>query len=351
MKEDKFQNLVDSKGKILKFSEEGFRNLVVNYPNHCFVCGAESIQSSPNNVNSVVFNGEHVVPNWLINHFGLNAKKVTMFLPSGQEMTYGKKMPCCQECNSHFGLFFEEPISEAVKSGGINKWLKVEDHQFKFHAWLSFVFFKIHLFERDFYDLRSKNEVCPSKLGDGYEYGQLFDMHTLMRAAVFGNRFESTPGRARRHAFGSQYIFDVQDNGVDFDFCSSLTYKTFYLRFNNTCIVSTFDDSGFSETIGKALLSSLAKTVPSNNALYKRIKHPRWIFNFFCAIRSTVSFDKPLYTHRFSKGKSDTHVGMVEMMKIAPLNLKNFQDEAYIGETIRFAENLWTFYPNPSVDE
>lgn len=57
----KSKSIYDSYGKIIQFSYEDYIANIVK-GNCCFICGAEP--------GSKPFNSEHVIPHWILRHFG-----------------------------------------------------------------------------------------------------------------------------------------------------------------------------------------------------------------------------------------------------------------------------------------
>lgn len=74
----------------------------------CFMCGA-----SPQDKE---FNDEHVIPKWILRK--LDIYKLSITLPNDTKIRYGQyTVPCCKECNSFLGSYFEEDIAAAVDGG------------------------------------------------------------------------------------------------------------------------------------------------------------------------------------------------------------------------------------------
>jgi hypothetical protein len=94
-------------GRLLYCSAERFVTNVCE-GHHCFICDRTERE--------VVFNREHVLPNWLLRQYGLHAESVT--LPNEELHGYGTyTIPCCVACNKRLSEHFEIPISEAFAGG------------------------------------------------------------------------------------------------------------------------------------------------------------------------------------------------------------------------------------------
>src|SRR5262245_5880933 len=101
------RSIEDEQGRVLFYSADRFLRDVVE-GNCCFNCGAAP--------DSVAFNDEHVVPDWVLRRFRLHDKRIV--LPGGSQIPYGKyKVPCCQPCNSRLGEAVEKPISALFAEG------------------------------------------------------------------------------------------------------------------------------------------------------------------------------------------------------------------------------------------
>lgn len=288
MQTDEHGNFCFESGKVLRFSKSGFDRLIQHYPSQCFICGA-IIDKDMQKISLSPSNGEHVIPSWLINHFRLIGREGTMTIPSGQSLSYGKKMPCCTTCNSDCGSHFEKPIAEQVKSGNIKSWLTNEMNILTFQAWLAFIFIKTHLFEKDLFDIRHRSPAPRRLLGDGYDYESMHNMHTLLRAVLHGHQFAAPEGLRKRNVFGSIHFFDIKEDGVNFDFCSSLAQQTIYMRFNNFGAILVLGDQGFTECLAQPILSLKSMEPRLCGTPFDFDENARRRFSLFCALSSSFS--------------------------------------------------------------
>jgi len=134
--------IIDDNGKIIFFSCERFVKDICQ-GECCFICGI-----SPS---ATKFNNEHILPNWLLRHFGLQGKSLT--LPNNTDFKYAKyTIPCCEGCNTLMGREIEEPIRELVVQGGeaVNDYLRKESQHGRhlFSTWMALIFIKAHLKDR-----------------------------------------------------------------------------------------------------------------------------------------------------------------------------------------------------------
>lgn len=221
----------DETGKTVYFSFEKFQDEICK-KGHCFVCGAK-----PDNA----FNDEHVMPNWLQRHCGI--QKEGLDLPNGQKATYGTyKIACCSGCNSLLGDVYEVPISEVVKGGETAVIDFVEnDGAPLLCGWLSLIFLKVHL--RDFRNRVSLDNRAPTEtIGDSYELHHLHHAHAVARAITAGVDIDPD-------VFGTLLILGMGSTGDLFDYCDNLDGRTLLLQVNGVAFVYVIDDCGATSTM------------------------------------------------------------------------------------------------------
>ncbi|UTS89583.1 hypothetical protein [Rhizobium anhuiense] len=219
-------SIVDETGKTIFFSFEKFQDEICK-KGHCFVCGAKPDRT---------FNDEHVIPNWLQRHCGI--QRLTLDLPNGQKATYGTyKIACCSGCNSLLGDIYETPISEAVKGGEKALIEFVQNGGASLlSAWLTLIFLKVHL--RDFRNRVSPDNRAPAEMiGDSYELHHLHHVHAVARAITAGVEIEP-------NVFGTLHILGIVSTGDLFDYCDNLEGRTLLLQANNIAFVYVIDDCG-----------------------------------------------------------------------------------------------------------
>ncbi len=219
-------SFVDETGKTLFFSFERFRDEICKN-GHCFVCGAKPDKA---------FNGEHVIPNWLQKHCGI--QKEALNLPNGQKAAYGTyKIACCSGCNSLLGEVYEVPISKVLKGGeaAVIDFLESGGAPL-FCGWLSLIFLKVHLRDfrnRVFLDERAAAET----IGDSYELQHLHHVHAVARAVTAAVDIDPK-------VFGSLHVLGLVSSGDLFDYCDNLAGRTLLLQVNEIAFVYVIDDCG-----------------------------------------------------------------------------------------------------------
>jgi hypothetical protein len=93
---------IDNKGKIIFFSEYGFKQRIIKRKD-CFICGARQDSYKK-------FNDEHVIPDWIESRYPSASKFVGLpNLTSFRRDQY--KVPCCKVCNEKMGNEIEQPMS------------------------------------------------------------------------------------------------------------------------------------------------------------------------------------------------------------------------------------------------
>jgi hypothetical protein len=86
-------SVIDETGKVIFFSTERFVNDIC-LGHCCFICGAQP-ESRP-------FSDEYILPEWLLRHFDLFSRTIT--LPNEGKIRYDRyTVPCCVDCNALMG--------------------------------------------------------------------------------------------------------------------------------------------------------------------------------------------------------------------------------------------------------
>ena len=179
-------SVVDSRGRILYFSCPRFISDICQ-GNDCFICGAKP--------NTVGFNNEHILPDWVLRRYNLHNRVIT--LPNGRGFRYGEfKIPCCIECNKIMGTKFEAPISELFSKGhsAVSQELK-DNGPLKLFCWMSLIFLKAHLKDTllNFHFDRRKGDM---------KMGELSYLGRATPCALYCTCF---PYRLRGHARGHRF--------------------------------------------------------------------------------------------------------------------------------------------------
>lgn len=222
-------SVIDAAGKVMFFSTERFISDIV-LGEYCFICGA-----SPN---QKLFNDEHILPEWLLRHYDLFSRSIT--LPNGASVRYDKyTVPCCADCNSLMGDTIETVISGVVKGGldSINEFVS-NGGGLKLFVWLGLIFLKTHLKDRSLrfnLDTRQGN----TKIADDYDWNDLHHVHCLVRC-FYNNCF------VEPEAFGSFLIIPTKSEiSLDlFDYSDLYFAQTILLKLGDVALVAVLNDTG-----------------------------------------------------------------------------------------------------------
>lgn len=197
--------------------------------NCCFMCGA-----SPKDKE---FNDEHVIPKWILRKLGIY--KLSITLPNDTKIRYGQyTVPCCKECNSFLGSYFEEDIAAAVDGGieSVNSYI-VNGGAWKIFLWLSLIFFKTHLkdsYLRKHLDQRKGEEPISSD----YDWGLLHHIHCMIRATQNGVSISD-------ECFGTTIVLPAKTAAhiENYDYRDVYAANTILLRVNDIAFLAVLDDS------------------------------------------------------------------------------------------------------------
>jgi len=221
-------SFLDSNNRVLWFSLERFvRDICLGHC--CFICGA-----SPD---SVAFNDEHVIPEWILRRFNLFDDSIT--LPNGVRRRYDRyKVPCCAACNSLMGAVVETAISEACRDG-INSLVPFvsSGNALKLFVWMGLLFLKTHLKDREF-RFNVDSRAGGDKIGDIYEWSSLHHIHSLARCFY-------TDAIVTPEAIGSMMVVEAQDHGGSdtFDYCDLYSPQASAVKLGNVAVIAVMDDS------------------------------------------------------------------------------------------------------------
>ena len=221
-------SLIDDQGRILFYSAEKFIREVVD-GRCCFICG-----TAPE---SVPFNDEHVIPDWVLRRFGLHDKRIVV--PGGSELRYGQyKVPCCVTCNSRLGRTFEEPVSDLFSKGyeAVVRHMRNDGPMILF-CWLSLIFLKTHLKDRVL-RINRDQRIQSGMISDLYEWPELHHIHCVARS--FYTEAELSVG-----VFGSIFVFPSRTDSPlgEFDYADYYPGRAMLLRLGDITIVAVLNDA------------------------------------------------------------------------------------------------------------
>jgi hypothetical protein len=223
-------SLETTDGATLHFSVERFRSVICD-ASACFLCGAAA--------SSRDFNDEHIFPRWLLEDLGLFNTKIT--LPNGTLMRYGQYViPCCQQCNSRLGAEVEGPVSQILRGGfsAVKKHIE-EQGPSLLYTWLSLIYLKTHLKDRDLRQHLDRRKP-PDSIATVHEYDwpRFHHAYCVARSRFYGIAVEP-------EAIGSFMIFELaKDDGFPrYDYRDFLTAQSALIRVRDVALVAVFDDS------------------------------------------------------------------------------------------------------------
>jgi hypothetical protein len=221
-------DVIDPSGRILFFSIRRFIESIGS-GSVCFICGADP--------NSVRFNDEHVIPDWVLTECGLHSR--TIMLPNEARLRYGQyKIPCCETCNTQMSDLFERPISNLVKGGLSTVTDYIVNGGFRhIFQWLALTYLKTYLKDRHlrfFLDHRKGDDA----IADLYDWKELHHIHCIARAFFTGANIEA-------QALGSIIVCPARNIKLDgkFDYADSYDGRTLLLRIGEIAFLAVLNDS------------------------------------------------------------------------------------------------------------
>lgn len=222
-------SVVDEAGKVIYFSTKRFVNDIC-LGDCCFVCGAQP-STRP-------FSEEHILPEWLLRHYDLFSKMIT--LPNGVKVRYDRyTVPCCAVCNSLMGRVVEKPISDVVRGGNvaINAFVE-KGHLLKIFVWMGLIYLKTHLKDR-MHRVHLDEREGAGNIADEYDWEHLHHIHSVVRCFY-------TDCFITEDVFGSFLSIPVnpQITSDRFDFGDLYLAQTMLLRLDDLALLVVFNDSG-----------------------------------------------------------------------------------------------------------
>lgn len=197
----------------------------------CFICGSPRKMKGVSAEEAKTFNGEHIIPQWLIRRCHLEDERV--LLPDGRKIPYIKYViPCCEECNERLGRKIENPVSRLFFKGNdevLEKPLRKEIETMLF-TWLSLIFIKTHLWDGSLEELLTD---------DSYDWEGIYNIWRTARSIL---------EKPKEDHQGSLMILECEDT-PHFAYKDNLTNKTIMLKIDKICLIAVLDDRGDSETL------------------------------------------------------------------------------------------------------
>ncbi|SCB55029.1 hypothetical protein GA0061098_10343 [Bradyrhizobium shewense] len=247
---DNEDTITDEDGNIVYFGIERFvRDICLG--DCCFICGAPR--------DSVPFNDEHILPQWVLGRYDLHAR--TINLPNGTSFRYDRyTIPCCESCNTLMGRTLEEPMRALVEGGNS----AIFGHQentghLLFYVWVGLIFLKLHLKDRRLRanrDLRKSAATISEDLE--YNWQGLHYLHTLVRCFATGTVIDPS-------ALGSFVCIRVQEDlsAKSFDLADLYDAQAIMVRIDGFAFLAAFNDARGSGLFLKQKLDRVTGPVSS----------------------------------------------------------------------------------------
>ena len=226
---DAEETITRTDGEIIHFGRKRFQRDIVE-GDCCFMCGVAR--------DTVPFNDEHVLPDWLLREFGLHDQSLT--LPNAATRPYSRlRIPCCVSCNSRLGRTVEQPISALLKGTYEEVAGRIQQTGVApLFDWLTLLFLKTHLKDKSlryYLDARKGTET----IADQYDWGTVHHLHCVARSLLTGTPIDP---RVR----GSVFVFKAKQRGEfrEFDFADLYKTKIIYIQLREVAIFGVLDDAG-----------------------------------------------------------------------------------------------------------
>ncbi|MBC3829918.1 hypothetical protein H8K33_00185 [Undibacterium amnicola] len=194
--------------------------------NTCFLCGARTGDDDDSK--------EHVFPKWLLHHFGLWNKRLTLI--NGTEIPYRMLViPCCTQCNNTHLSQIENTIRTAFLAGASA--LRGVDREVLM-LWILKIFFGL-LYREIFLPMERRDPAAGSIVTtEDMEQYQL--LHYILQASRIPIRFSQLESDIP----ASLFIFELKEPAnpnLRFDYKDDVAVNTLYLRMGKVGILAAFD--------------------------------------------------------------------------------------------------------------
>lgn len=255
------KNIITPKSrKIIHYSYTDFIQSVVE-GNCCFICGAKP-DSKP-------FNDEHVIPKWILTHFG--TQDSFTILPNKARIKYSQyKVPCCQECNSELGKKIEAPISTFLRRSydEICDDLEKNDRLYlKLFHWMCLLFFKTH-YKDCFIRMEKDHRIQSGTIASTYCWHELYHIHSMARQHY-------TKAQISDRVYGSIMVFEAIDEPNEFDYLDNLNSNVMMIKVGKIVVFAVLNDSRFCLALYRTFLSKIsgALTIVQIREIFARLRY------------------------------------------------------------------------------
>jgi hypothetical protein len=300
--------IIGKDGRILLMSCRRFIDDIIS-GDDCFICGAD-----PSTKN---FNGEHIIPDWVLRRFGLFDKEI--ILPNGDKKKYARyKVPCCVECNSLLGRDVETRVSKLLEGDFATISSRLTDEAINLlFVWTTLVFLKTHLKDQ-VVRIEKDQRKGDAVIGDGYDWSTMHHIHAIARSPY-------TDARLGANVVGSIRLYEIEDDLTTetFDYVDFTLDHTLVVRVGSVGIVTTLTDAGAADHAWSERLSVIHG--PISEIQLREIGAM-----FACANRNLI------YRPKFA---TTVHDGQdVEIINVMPPQYQlNHYDPMAFGHALLFA--------------
>ncbi|WP_339465489.1 hypothetical protein [Pseudomonas sp. EA_65y_Pfl2_P74] len=192
----------------------------------CFLCG--------NHVENNQRSREHVFPKWLLRHFALRDRPLTLL--NGTTVAYRNLViPCCQTCNNEYLSNIEREVRERFLIGAAE--VATMDRG-RLLLWVLKIFYGL-LYRELFLPIDRRNQAAGNILSaDDMEQFQL--LHFILQSCRVPMGFSVVDSDIP----ASIFVFDVQEPSnadLKFDYKDDVVNRTLYLRLGKVGILAAFD--------------------------------------------------------------------------------------------------------------
>lgn len=192
----------------------------------CFLCGT--------NIEDTDETKEHVFPKWLLRHFNLWSKQLTLI--NGTQIPYRSLViPCCQSCNNQDLSNIENEVRKNFFSGP--QAIKNMDREILM-LWVLKVFYGL-IYREIFLPLDRRDPIQGTIVTpDDMEQYQL--LHYMLQASRTPIRFSQIESDVP----ASIFVFELKEPenpDLRFDYKDDILARTLYLRLGKVGILAAFD--------------------------------------------------------------------------------------------------------------
>ena len=216
-------------GTVIIFSIERFIRDIVE-GDCCFICGKRR--------DEVLFNDEHVIPDWVLRRAGLYERQIT--LPNRTLYRYRQyKVPCCVPCNSLMGITFELPISRLFEQGydAVAEHMRTREGIAQLFIWLAFIYLKTHLKDLSL-RMHQDRRMPDGQIADVYDWENLHHVHCVARSYL-------AKVAIHPEVVGSVLLMPAKagPDEEQFDYADSYPARTLFLRIGDIALFAVLNDA------------------------------------------------------------------------------------------------------------